>query len=312
MALPATDDFTTGSDQAIEDYSANWTINSGAMQVLAASDDVHSNTASADTGAHWNADTFDDDQYSQATVSALSGTYIYIGICARAAASAETYYFYESANNDKKYLTKRVAGSNTELASSANVWSASDDVRLETNGTTITPILNASTDTDLGAQTDSSITSGSAGVMGWGSGNVARVDDWEGGNLAGASTASDSQPAYLAGSIDVSDSQAAYMAGASTASDSQPAYLAGSIDVSDSQAAYMAGASTASDSQPAYLAGSIDVSDSQAAYMAGQNAATDNQVAYIEGLTYFPFTEDFSVGGDGDPWRVSHWVTDVG
>jgi hypothetical protein len=42
----------------------------------------------------------------------------------------------------------------------------------------------------------------------------------------------------------------------------------------------------------------------------------DNQPAYTEGLRIFPFTEDFSVGSNDDPWRVSHWnhnpVTDVG
>lgn len=56
-------------------------------------------------------------------------------------------------------------------------------------------------------------------------------------------------------------------------------------------------------------AGGTDTSDSQSTYMAGSLGADDNQLAYAEGATIFPFTEDFSVGGDGDEWARSHWLT---
>lgn len=59
-------------------------------------------------------------------------------------------------------------------------------------------------------------------------------------------------------------------------------------------------------------AGGTDISDSQAAYAAGGINVADRQVAYAEGATIFPFTEDFSVGGDGDEWSRGNWVTASG
>jgi hypothetical protein len=102
------------------------------------------------------------------------------------AAAAHTGYNY-CGHSTQKYLYKYVAGSQTTLTSTTSAgFSVSDDVRIETEGTTITPVLNGSTDSDLGAQTDSSISSGSAGVGGFSDTSSNRIDDWEGGNLAGA------------------------------------------------------------------------------------------------------------------------------
>lgn len=38
---------------------------------------------------------------------------------------------------------------------------------------------------------------------------------------------------------------------------------------------------------------------------------SDSQSGYIEGLTYFPFTEDFTGQSDLAEWRRSHWVPSV-
>jgi hypothetical protein len=186
MALPATDNFTTGSDQALATYSASWTQNNGAANVLDATDDVVS-FDNSDWLAHWNADSFDDDQYAQLVLSAV-GEDTWIGPSARVAASATTGYLIDCRSKvgaTSKYLSKLVAGSWTTLASSTNSYSVSDLIRLEAEGSTITPLVNGSEDTDLGAQTDSAITSGSAGLAGYGKfAPVSRGDDWEGGNLA--------------------------------------------------------------------------------------------------------------------------------
>ena len=39
----------------------------------------------------------------------------------------------------------------------------------------------------------------------------------------------------------------------------------------------------------------------------GATDVDDRQPAYTEGLSIFPFTESFAVGGDGAEWRRSHW-----
>jgi hypothetical protein len=53
---------------------------------------------------------------------------------------------------------------------------------------------DGSEDTDLGAQTDSAIASGDAGVAGYGDATDIRLDDWEGGNLAAAAAVADAMP----------------------------------------------------------------------------------------------------------------------
>jgi len=98
------------------------------------------------------------------------------------------------------------------------------------------------------------------------------------------------------------------------ASDNQSAYIEGAAagtDTSDNKSAYIAGSVNVSDSQPAYIAGGVNVSDNQAAYMAGSQAASSRQAGYVEGLYQpLPVTEPWT-GSNDDPWRISHWVTDI-
>lgn len=195
MALPATDTFTRSGTPSvtIETYSSNWSLVQGVIDVLASTDDFESDDA-GDSSARWTADSFDDDQYSEIVVNAI-GASRYIGVSVRNSASAATFYGYEADNGtDGKYLFKYVSGSYTGIANSpGSSFSATDTVRLEVSGTTLTPKLNGSTDGDLGAQTDSSISSGSAGVAGAGTAsNVSRGDNWEGGNLGGGGPAATS------------------------------------------------------------------------------------------------------------------------
>jgi hypothetical protein len=130
--------------------------------------------------------------------------------------------------------------------------------------------------------------------------------------VVGASIASDTQAAYVTGQDTASDTQAAYVTGQDTASDTQAAYVTGQDAASDAQAAYVTGQDAASDAQAAYMAGGASVASAQAAYIQGDAVtASDTQAAYISGLTYFPFTEDFTGQSDDAEWRRSHWVTDV-
>jgi hypothetical protein len=181
MGLPATDSFTDTNGVQLTSHSSDWTLNAGDL-------DVQSNALAPDDAgdsmAHWNADAFDDDQYAQATVVAISGS-VWIGVSVRAHASAHTGYCY-SGDDDEREISKFVAGSYTSISYyGSGGFSVNDDIRIEAESTTITPVLNASTDTNVGAQTDAAISSGSAGVCGYSDSEDSRIDDWEGGDLGG-------------------------------------------------------------------------------------------------------------------------------
>lgn len=179
-ALPATDAFTGTNGTALQTYSTNWTINAGGFQINTNSVACSQNN---EGGAHWNADSFNNDQYAQATVSAI-GSGFFIGLGVRESASGATYYgiYYD---NGVGQLFKNVAGTWTQLGSNSVGVSSSDVLRLEAAGTTITPKKNGATTGTPGAQTDSSISSGFAGLSCWGNSTGSRVDDWQGGNLGG-------------------------------------------------------------------------------------------------------------------------------
>ena len=90
-----------------------------------------------------------------------------IGVAVRVdTGSTNTAYFYIAAGTGDRELRKVVAGTSTLLASAATGFSASDVIRLEASGTTITPIVNGSTDAVIGGSVpDSAITSGAAGKL---------------------------------------------------------------------------------------------------------------------------------------------------
>lgn len=181
MALPATDAFTAADGTALTTYSANWTNNGSTFSITS---NALRCSSSSEGAAHWNADTFGNDQYATATVTAIT-SFAYIGVSVRCHASATTFYGFESNSNDASYLFKYVAGVSTTLGSTGAVFTVTDVLRLEASGTTITPKVDGATLNPPGAQTDSSISSGYAGVVGAGNDSGSRIDNWEGGNLGG-------------------------------------------------------------------------------------------------------------------------------
>lgn len=177
-ALPATDVFTSTNGTALTTYSSNWTNNDGAFVIN--TNAVAPNSA-GQCCAYWNADTFNNNQYSQATVTAID-SWVYIGVGVRIAASAGTYYGYYSDSADASYLFKAVSGTFTLLGSFDTVFTTSLAIRIEANDTSIRPMRGGST-ASIGTQTDSSISSGSAGIVGADAGTTSRIDNWEGGNI---------------------------------------------------------------------------------------------------------------------------------
>lgn len=187
-ALPATDVFTSASDQGLTTYSPNWIYNgSSIFTVRGATDDVVPATGTnSDSLAHWN-DVFNNDQYSQVSVSSTGSNDS--GAAARVAASAMTGYAF-SGNNAASYLSKYLSAVYTQLGSNGESVTAGDAAKISTSGNVITPNKNGSTTGTPGAQTDASISSGSAGMYGYSNTSQTALDNWEGGNLAGASATS--------------------------------------------------------------------------------------------------------------------------
>ncbi len=126
----------------------------------------------------WNADTFGNDQYSQAKIGSVVGSYG--GVAVRCASAAATCYLWVHVGSGVFRLRKLVNNSYTQIGSDYNtgVTPATGDLyKLSVSGTTLTPSFKG---VDYATQTDSDISSGSAGITGY---YDARIDDWEGGNV---------------------------------------------------------------------------------------------------------------------------------
>jgi len=180
MALPATDTFTAADGTALQTYNASWSINCGAFAIN--TNAVYPNSVGAECGAGWNADTFDNAQYAQGVLAAEVSVCIGPAVRVASDGTSDTYYGYYNGT----YLFKQVTGSWAQLGSNGSNWSVGDVIRLEADGTTITPKINGVTDSAIGARTDTAIASGRAGICGWSVNTGDRLDTWEGGNLSAA------------------------------------------------------------------------------------------------------------------------------
>jgi hypothetical protein len=131
-----------------------------------------------DLMAHWNADTFADNQYAQGVFNAIAAS-VYMGVAVRVHASAHTGYILECAASDTS-VQKYVAGTQTVIEFDTDFMAVNDVSRLESNSTTLVGKRNG---TQINSNTDSSISSGYAGLTGYGNATTTRIDNWEGGNL---------------------------------------------------------------------------------------------------------------------------------
>lgn len=175
MALPATDNFNR-TDGGL---GSNWTAAYGALAIL--SNQVRPNNVGDEAGLYWNADTFAADQYSQATY-AVAGANDAIGVAVRMSGSGATANYYMAyCDGATLYLGKVINGVWSQIGATDSGWAAGDLIRLEVEGTTLR-VKRGST-TRLTA-TDSSISSGSAGLAGYNAFSAGRIDNWEGGNLS--------------------------------------------------------------------------------------------------------------------------------
>lgn len=174
-ALPASDAMTDTNGTPLTTHSASWTINNGGFTINASN--AASGNSSVNNMAHWNADAFSDDQYSEVVIASILSTR-YPGAAVRVDASANTGYFCFE-NTTTLYLRKIIAGSETQLSSIAVTGANGDTIRLEVSGTSLSCYQNSVL--KLGPTSDSAIASGSSGIAVFSSGSI---DSWEGGNLS--------------------------------------------------------------------------------------------------------------------------------
>lgn len=164
MVLPAVDPFTGGlaplADPPWTAVSANSLIRngSGACDVGSSGDDEIS---------VWNADTFADDQYSQATVttSIVDSDGVFIGLVVRSDglpfAGGTWYWAYTDAGGVTQ-IARVVAGSVTVLATETIAGlTAGDVLRFEVDGTALTFLINS---VPVVTASDATIASGAPGI----------------------------------------------------------------------------------------------------------------------------------------------------
>jgi hypothetical protein len=183
MALPASDNFNRADANPI---GGNWTTsgNLAAMRLL--SNQVKGSTTGT-CGAYWNADAFNDDQYSQ--IKGVSATYQNTwGPSVRVAAGGtEICYFFRYQTSTTLRVYKINGGSASQIGSDySNTYVQNDILRLEVSGqdasAVLTPYINGVAQATRAGS--AGFNSGSAGIRQAAATQL--MDDWGGGNLGGA------------------------------------------------------------------------------------------------------------------------------
>lgn len=132
--------------------------------------------------AFYSGASFGNDQYSEVVI----GVHNQEGISVRASGTggSRNCYYAQAFSAFGWELYKIVAGTETSLANDfgggSAVFAATDVIRLEVTGTTLTLKKNGST---LTMTTDGALASGSPGVMSFDASG--RLDSWEGGDFGG-------------------------------------------------------------------------------------------------------------------------------
>lgn len=187
MAIIATDGFnranTTGPDMGTD-----WTVvdtggfGTGGLQIV--SNTCQPNGLGSDKCELFTNATWPSDQYAQTKVT-ITGTNTDsgLGVVVRGGSDATLYWAVvcKAASNNVS-VAKKIAGSFTLIGRRTATWVDGDTLRLEVEGTTLRVYQNGA---QLGADfTDSSVGSGTPGVVYSTAITSGSMDDWEGGNLS--------------------------------------------------------------------------------------------------------------------------------
>ncbi len=202
MSLPATDSLIAGTTELITTYSAHWTLLVGSNSYEVSTSGGIANSAATFSGAYWNADVFPNDQYAQCVINVAGSSGNFNGICVRASTTggANGYCVYVSKTGGQYAVFKEVAGVVTTLSgTTSHAFALNDLLYLSIVGTTLTFKQNGTT---LYTTTDSSLTSGAAGVIGY-SASSDYITSWQGGAyVAGGGVMNGQQMMMGVGSVD--------------------------------------------------------------------------------------------------------------
>lgn len=157
---------------------ANWTNGPNGNSPAIVSQVVTSAVGFNDSDAFWNANAFNNNQYSQATFKALDAD-SFMGVTVRH--SATDFVTAQNQNNiGGVEIIWYNGGAFTSIASdTAGELVANDVVRLEAEGTTFRMYVNGSL--RISGTNASAPASGRAGILVTNSGD--QLDDWSGGNI---------------------------------------------------------------------------------------------------------------------------------
>jgi hypothetical protein len=155
----------------------NWTINRDSLA-------ISGNAAVAGSGqyseASWTGQAFNADQWSRAQVASVdtAGAGVMVRL---AGASVDTGYLYFCSTSSRS-LNKRVAGTQTTLASAGSGCTVNDVIELDVVGNNLIALRNGAVDLTY---SDSTITSGAPGIALYNTGTPANdsVVNWIGGGL---------------------------------------------------------------------------------------------------------------------------------
>jgi hypothetical protein len=184
-SLPASDNFNRASEVPM---GGNWSVPTGGnIDAFNLSSNTFTNPIALSFNCimYWNADSFSADQYSQATATVYNAPASYsLGIMVRVqtsgAAGGNGYYFGGVAPLGFG-IYKIVGGSFTQLLATTT-FTDGDVLKLTAVGTTLEAFKNGSS---VGSTTDSTYSTGQAGIGGYGGAAFTVFDDWSGDNIGG-------------------------------------------------------------------------------------------------------------------------------
>ncbi len=259
--MAVTDDFNRADASPI---GGNWTTGPGFTGLRVVSNECAKiDSFAGEAAAYYNAASFADNQYSQYTPTVL-GTNTDQGPIVRCATSGTTKNCYVA----NTYITdeqifKFVGGTYTKLLSVTTSDVVNTDViRVEAEGSTIRWVKNG---TSQGSVTDSSLTSGAAGIFIYRP--DCRADNWEAGDIGGAVVSTNRRVAALIpGPGPYNPAQ--FMRRRGSTAISVTGDMAGTSDIVFSQTAALTGTGA--------LAGNIQATFGQSAALTGAGQLSGN------------------------------------
>jgi len=161
----------------------NWTTVAAEAAFKIVSNHAEVSSKGNRNASYWNADAFNNNQYSQATLYNIVNPGL--GVAVRISSSSETYYAARYTSPNEIGLIKYVAGAYTLMASDfSTTYLNGALLKLSISGTNLTVNYNGTNVTSLTNVSDSSISAGSVGLHGYDASvsSTAYLDDWEGGS----------------------------------------------------------------------------------------------------------------------------------